>query len=86
MVLYQWGCYISNTYFNWTIVGAFSYLILFQASTWFTESISAKKYPEYGEYQARVGKFVPRLSTDLPGNFSDKRVGKSNEGQRKDQL
>jgi len=86
VVLYQWGCYISNTYFNWTIVGAFSYLILFQASTWFTESISAKKYPEYGEYQARVGKFVPRLSTDLPGNFSDKRVGKSNEGQRKDQL
>ncbi|KAI9881075.1 MAG: hypothetical protein M1830_008233 [Pleopsidium flavum] len=81
VVLYQWACYVSSTYFNWTIVGTLSYLILFQGSTWLTELISAKKYPEYREYQARVGKFVPRLSTELPGNFSDKRVGES-----KDQL
>ena len=51
-----------------------SYLILFQASTWFTELITRGKYPEYKEYQQRVGKFLPRLSTDLPGDFSDQKV------------
>lgn len=76
VVLYQWSCWITNVYFNWTIVGALSYLILFQASTWFTELISAKKYPEYAEYQKRVGKFLPRLSTDLPGDFKDKQASK----------
>jgi len=74
-VLYQWACYVSNTYFNWTLVGPMAYLALFQASTWLTEKISARKYPEYREYQARVGMFVPKLSTDLPGDFRDKRVG-----------
>lgn len=49
------------------------YLILFQASTWFTELITAKKYPEYQEYQRRVGKFLPKLSTDLPGDFSEQK-------------
>ncbi|MCJ1301854.1 hypothetical protein MMC08_004655 [Hypocenomyce scalaris] len=76
VVLYQWSCWITNVYFNWTIVGALAYLILFQASTWFTELISAKKYPEYAEYQKRVGKFLPRLSTDLPGDFRDKQGSK----------
>ncbi|KAF1985295.1 DUF1295-domain-containing protein [Aulographum hederae CBS 113979] len=61
LVLYQWGCYETETYYNWTIVGAVAYLILFQASTWFTELLTAKKYPEYAEYQQLVGKFVPKL-------------------------
>lgn len=78
VVLYQWSCWVTDVYFNWTIVGALSYLILFQASTWFTELISAKKYPEYAEYQKRVGKFLPRLGTDLPGDFRDKQGSKSN--------
>ena len=51
-----------------------SYLILFQASTWFTELVTAGKYPEYKEYQNRVGKFMPRLKTDLPGDFSDQKA------------
>jgi len=42
-------------------VGAASYLILFQASTWFTELVSAGKYPDYKVYQKRVGKFLPKL-------------------------
>ena len=49
-----------------------AYMCLFQASTWFTELISAKKYPEYQEYQRRVGKFYPNIVSGLPGNFSDK--------------
>jgi steroid 5-alpha reductase family enzyme len=71
VVIYQWGCWASEVLFNWTFVGALSYLILFQGSTWFTELVSAGKYPEYKEYQQRVNKFIPRLSTDAPGDFSD---------------
>jgi len=71
--LYQWTCIITGTVYNWTGIGALSYLILFQASTWFTELISARKYPEYAEYQKRVGKFLPKLSSDLPGDFSEQK-------------
>ncbi|KAI9835360.1 MAG: hypothetical protein M1837_003800 [Sclerophora amabilis] len=62
-ILYQWACYVTDTYVNYAAVGAFSYLLLFQASTWLTESISAGKYPQYKEYQQRVGRFLPRMST-----------------------
>lgn len=61
VTLYQWGCFASNTFWNWTFVGAGSYLILFQSSTWLTELLSAQKYPEYKEYQQLVGKFLPSL-------------------------
>lgn len=73
VVLYQWGCWTSEVMYNWTFLGAMSYLILFQASTWFTELITAGKYPDYAEYQQRVGKFLPKLTSSLPGNFSDKK-------------
>jgi hypothetical protein len=39
------------------------YLILFQASTWFTELITSEKYPQYALYQQRVGKFLPKTKT-----------------------
>ncbi|KAF2476936.1 DUF1295-domain-containing protein [Lindgomyces ingoldianus] len=61
--LYQWCCCETFTYMNWTFAGAMGYLLLFQASTWFTEWISTRKYPEYKVYQQRVGKFLPRLIT-----------------------
>ena len=76
VLLYGWSCWVTQTYYNWSIVGAVAYLILFQASTWFTELVSAKKYPEYEEYQKRVGKFLPKLPGGPPGNFSDKRYPK----------
>lgn len=66
VVLYMWGCWTSEVVFNWTFAGAMSYLILFQASTWFTELITAKKYPDYQEYQARVGKFLPNIFSRGP--------------------
>jgi steroid 5-alpha reductase family enzyme len=34
-------------------------LILFQGSSNFSEEISASKYPEYKDYQARVPRFIP---------------------------
>jgi len=62
VTLYVWSCLATDTWYNWTGVGAVGYLILFQASTWLTELLSAKKYPEYKAYQKQVGKFLP-----LPG-------------------
>ena len=73
--LYQWGCMESESYLNWTGAGAFGYLILFQASTWLTELLSAGKYPEYKVYQQRVGKFLPKVGTksmELPQNEKEK--------------
>lgn len=61
LTLYQWACWECETFYNWTFVGAFGYLALFQASTWFTELITSGKYAEYEVYQQRVGKFVPKL-------------------------
>ena len=77
VLLYGWSCWATKTYYNWSAIGPILYLILFQASTWFTELISARKYPEYKEYQKRVGKFLPRLPGGLPGDFSDKRSSTS---------
>jgi steroid 5-alpha reductase family enzyme len=74
VTLYQWACFTTGTIYNWTAIGAFSYLILFQASTWFTELITAEKYQDYKEYQARVGKFLPKLFSSLPGDFSDQKA------------
>lgn len=74
VVMYQWGCWSSEVLYNWTFIGAMAYLFLFQASTWFTELITADKYPDYKEYQQRVGKFVPKLTSSLPGDFSDQKA------------
>ena len=85
VVLYQWGCWTSEVLYNWTLLGAMSYLILFQASTWFTELIAAEKYEDYKEYQKRVGKFLPKLVSDLPGDFSDQKAKpKVEKAEKKD--
>jgi steroid 5-alpha reductase family enzyme len=61
VTLYQWACTATDTYYNWTIVGALGYLSVFQGSTWLTELLSARKYPEYAEYQRLVGRFFPKI-------------------------
>ena len=66
--LYQYSCFLTDTYYNWSLVGALAYVILFQASTWFTELVSAGKYDQYREYQMRVGKFLPKLSMAIKGD------------------
>ena len=68
VVLYQWSCFNTDQLYNWTGIGTLGLLCLFQGSTWLTEKLSAQKYPEYKEYQKRVGKFIPRLSHELPGD------------------
>ncbi|KAI4177083.1 MAG: hypothetical protein LQ343_000565 [Gyalolechia ehrenbergii] len=71
ITLYLWSCWTTHTYYNWSAVGAASYLTLFQASTWFTELVTAKKYPDYKTYQQRVGMFVPSLVGRGIGDFND---------------
>ncbi|KAA8894243.1 hypothetical protein FN846DRAFT_975146 [Sphaerosporella brunnea] len=73
--IYQWACFRTDTMFNWSGLGAVAYWGIFQASTNFTESISAGKYPEYREYQALVNKFVPGLKA-LKGRDDEKPVKK----------
>ncbi|KAJ4304837.1 hypothetical protein N0V90_000365 [Kalmusia sp. IMI 367209] len=63
VALYQWSCFETDTFVNWSFGAALSYLILFQASTWLTELLSAKKYPDYKIYQQRVGRFLPKGAT-----------------------
>ncbi|KAF7587880.1 hypothetical protein BBP40_006616 [Aspergillus hancockii] len=62
LTLYLWNCYRTESYVQWTGIGVLMYLMIFQGSVRLTESISASKYPEYSEYQARVGRFIPRFS------------------------
>jgi steroid 5-alpha reductase family enzyme len=66
VAMYQWSCLVSGSLYNWSGLGALGYLALFQGSTRFTEQISGGKYPEYKEYQARVGKFLPRFNVEPP--------------------
>lgn len=64
LTLYLWNCFRTESYLQWTGLGVLGYLLIFQGSTPLTESISASKYPEYREYQARVGRFIPRFSIE----------------------
>lgn len=59
---------------NWCFVPAISYLLLFQSSTWLTESLSAGKYPEYKVYQQKVGKFLPKTNTQSMDGASNPKV------------
>ncbi|EEH48874.1 uncharacterized protein PADG_04953 [Paracoccidioides brasiliensis Pb18] len=71
LTLHQWSCFKSHQNYNWSGIGALCYVLLFQASTPFTESITANKYPDYKQYQRLVGKFIPRLSVDSSGEDSE---------------
>ncbi len=58
-VFYQWSCHATKAQYSWAAVGAFNLIMLFQGSTWITELITSRKYPEYKEYQKQVGMFLP---------------------------
>ncbi|MCJ1398144.1 hypothetical protein MMC11_001341 [Xylographa trunciseda] len=81
--LYLWSCYLTNTYYNWSGVGAIGYLILFQASTWYTELVTAGKYPQYAEYQKKVGMFVPGPLSALSGGFDAEAAAKLENKKKK---
>ncbi|KAL9078006.1 MAG: hypothetical protein Q9157_003066 [Trypethelium eluteriae] len=81
--LYQWGCWATETYWNWTGVGALGYLILFQGSTWFTEIVSKGKYEEYAEYQRRVGRFLPKVALTGFEGWDEDEVKEERKGKGK---
>ena len=61
VVFYLFSVVATGEWLNWTIAGCVLLILLFKGSSDFSEEISAGKYPKYKEYQARVGRFLPRL-------------------------
>ena len=62
--LIWWSFYLfsvasGGAWLNWTIIGAAALTVLFQASTWLTEQITARKYPEYAHYQQTTSRLIP---------------------------
>ncbi|KAK3692532.1 hypothetical protein B0T22DRAFT_399898 [Podospora appendiculata] len=60
LAFYQWSCLSTNSLYSWAAVGPAFLLLIFQGSTNLTEKITAGKYPEYNQYQQKVGMFVPK--------------------------
>lgn len=61
IVFYFFSVAATGKWFNWSVAGCILLLLLFQGSSDFSEGISAKKYPDYKDYQKRVGRFLPKL-------------------------
>ncbi|MFW2389177.1 MAG: DUF1295 domain-containing protein [Polyangiales bacterium] len=59
-----WSYYLFSVaagapWLNWTVAGAVLLTLLFQGSTGLTEKISARKYPEYVQYQRTTSRLMP---------------------------
>ncbi len=67
VVFYLFSIPATGTWVNWSIAGAILILLLFKGSSDFSEGISAGKYPEYKDYQKRVGRFIPKPSKSGKG-------------------
>ena len=59
LIFYLFSIVATGNIVNWSIAGALLLVLLFKGSSDFSESISAKKYPEYKRYQKEVGRFLP---------------------------
>ena len=62
--LMWWSFYLfslasGGSWLNWSVLGAAALTVLFQASTWLTERITARKYPEYARYQQTTSRLIP---------------------------
>ncbi len=61
IIFYFFSVSAGGHWINWSIIGCLLLLILFKASSDFSEEITSAKYPEYKEYQKKVPRFIPRL-------------------------
>lgn len=61
IVFYFFSVIPEGRWVNWSMAGCLLLLILFQASSDFSEGISKSKYPLYADYVRRTPRFVPRL-------------------------
>jgi steroid 5-alpha reductase family enzyme len=59
VVFYLFSVVSTGQWLNWSIAGCVLLIILFKGSSDFSEELSAKKYPDYKEYQRRVPRFIP---------------------------
>ena len=84
VTLYAWSCAATGTWYNWSGVGAAGYLCLFQASTWITELLSERKYPEYKEYRKQVWKFIPMSFTPPSFGKSQRKLDNSPTSKNQD--
>lgn len=60
LTFYFFSVAASGHWINWSMVGCLLLLVLFKASSDFSEEITAGKYPDYNKYQKEVPRFVPR--------------------------
>ena len=56
---YLFSVAASGQWLNWSITGALLLIVLFNASSKFSEEISVSKYPGYKKYQESVPRFIP---------------------------
>lgn len=58
-VFYALGAAALGSALHWTLVGPVLLTALFIGSTFFTESITLSRYPEYADYQRRTSILIP---------------------------
>jgi steroid 5-alpha reductase family enzyme len=59
VVFYLFSVVATGEWINWSVAGCILLIILFKGSSDFSEDLSAKKYPDYKDYQKRVPRFIP---------------------------
>lgn len=59
IVFYLFSVVATGEWLNWSIAGCLLLVILFKGSSDFSEEITASKYSEYKDYQAKTPRFVP---------------------------
>ena len=57
--------------FNTSIIGTVMLTLLFQASTFFTETISSSKYEYYIDYRKSVSRFVPSIFSSFKSHKNE---------------
>jgi steroid 5-alpha reductase family enzyme len=58
--IYAFSIAACGVLINWSIAGAILLTLLFQGSTSFTERLTLRKYPAYGDYQRTTPRLLPR--------------------------
>lgn len=62
VAFYFFSVLASGHWINWSMVGCLLLLVLFKASSDFSEEITAGKYRDYSSYQERVPRFLPKIT------------------------
>jgi steroid 5-alpha reductase family enzyme len=58
-IVYAFVLVATRRWWHFTAVGPTLLSMLFQGSTWFTELLTARKYPEYARYQRTTSALIP---------------------------